>query len=292
MGKVYEPWPPGLDKADFGVKRFTRIGRRRRRSWISALMRIHDEDDGLFTAAINSGRERISPTRVSTHTHTHVHHACTVTDAIRWDDYRFCSTRCLSCRYARAKSSKKTGFVLPFCRAVRPRHLFSIKLEHFVDWIPPWRRSNLGILWILPSGSLCIFLIRFIFLCVCVYIYIFAVRLRFILTRLKFLETLLKILAISKFYSFCLAQKEMLFRESNKSFRCDLSFFYVFSTRRNWNWCQSKIISNSFNLKHFFFNKILEILLEKITNFKFENIDSYNVFKITSESFNLWFDKF
>lgn len=176
MGKVYEPWPPGLDKADFGVKRFTRIGRRRRRSWISALMRIHDEDDGLFTAAINSGRERISPTRVSTHTHTRarVHHACTVTDAIRWDDYRFCSTRCLSCRYARAKSSKKTGFVLPFCRAVRPRHLFSIKLEHFVDWIPPWRRSNLRILWILPSGSLCIFLIRFIFLCVCIYIYIYS----------------------------------------------------------------------------------------------------------------------
>lgn len=32
MGKVYEPWPPGLDKADFGVKRFTRIGRRRHRS--------------------------------------------------------------------------------------------------------------------------------------------------------------------------------------------------------------------------------------------------------------------
>lgn len=32
MGKVYEPWPPGLDKADFGVKRFTRIGRRQHRS--------------------------------------------------------------------------------------------------------------------------------------------------------------------------------------------------------------------------------------------------------------------
>lgn len=125
MGKVYEPWPPGLDKADFGVKRFTRIGRRRHRSWISALMRIHDEDDGLFTAAINSGRERISPTRVSTQSHTYTHVYIT---RARWPT-RYHDGRRLSILFdtllklslfERAKSSKKTGFVLPFRPSTTP----------------------------------------------------------------------------------------------------------------------------------------------------------------------------
>lgn len=165
MGKVYEPWPPGLDKADFGVKRFTRIGRRRHRSWISALMRIHDEDDGLFTAAINSGRERISPTRVSTHTHTHIHERVHHAWPTRYHDYRFCSTRCLSCRYERAKS-KKPGSFLP---SFRPRHLFSIKLEHFVDWIPPWRGgviSGFSEFWISLHFS------DSIYLSLCIHVYI------------------------------------------------------------------------------------------------------------------------